>query len=80
MEDEQMCSVLKKNDYFLSVFAKEDVDSVPIPQQMFQGTEKDKLLYIIIKQDMVQKIEDLKTNKSQGPDVIHPRLLKELVQ
>ena len=51
MKNEQMFTVL--NDYFLSVFTKEDVDSVPISQQMFQGTEKDKLLDIV-KQDMVQ--------------------------
>ena len=31
MKDEQMCTVINNN--FLSVFTKEDVDSVPIPQQ-----------------------------------------------
>ena len=36
MKDEQMCTVL--NDYLLSVFTKEDVENVPIPQQMLQGT------------------------------------------
>ena len=30
MKDEQMCTVL--NDYFLSVFTKEDVGNVLIPQ------------------------------------------------
>ena len=39
MKDEQMCTVL--NDYFLSVFTKDDVEYVPIPQQMFHGTEND---------------------------------------
>ena len=53
MKDEQMCTVL--NDYFRSVSTKEDVENVPIPQQMFHGTENDKLLDIIIKKDMVQK-------------------------
>ena len=53
VKDEQMCTVL--NDYFLSVLTKKDVESVLLPQQMCQGTEKDKLLDIIIKQDMVQK-------------------------
>ena len=33
MKDEHMCTAL--NDYFLSVLAKEDVENVPIPQQMF---------------------------------------------
>ena len=47
MKDEQMCTVL--NDYFLSVFTKEDVGNVPIPQQMFHGTENDQLLDIVIK-------------------------------
>ena len=77
MKDEQMSTVL--NDYFLSVFTKEDVENVPIPQQMFHGTENDQLLDIVIKKDVVQqKLEELNCNKSQGPDEIHPRLLKEL--
>ena len=47
--------------------------------QMFNGTENDQLLDIVIKKDMVQhKLEELNCNKSQGPDEIHPRLLKEL--
>ena len=76
MKDEQMCTVL--NDYFLSVFTIEDVENVPIPQQMFWGTENDKLLDIITKKDMIEKkVEKLNSNKSQGPDEIHPRLLKE---
>ena len=75
MKDEQMCTVL--NDYFLSVFIKEDVENVHIPQQMFHGTENDQLLDIVIKKDMVQqKLEKLNCNKSQGPDEIHARLLK----
>ena len=53
MKDEQMCIVL--NDYFLSVFTKEDVENVSIPQQMFHGTENDQLLDIVIKNDMVQQ-------------------------
>ena len=76
MKDGQMCTVL--NHYFLLFFTKEDVENVPIPQQMFHGTENDKLLDIVIKKDMVQKIEKLNSNKSQGPDEILPRLLKEL--
>ena len=60
MKDEQMYTVL--NDYFLSVFTKEDVENVPIPQQMFHGTEYDKLLEIVIKKDMVpKKLEELKS-------------------
>ena len=46
---------------------------------MFHETESDKLLDILIKMDMVQKqLEELNSNKSPGPDKIHPRLLKEL--
>ena len=46
---------------------------------MFHGTENDKLLDIIIKKDMVQKkLQELNSNKSQWPDEIHLRLLKEL--
>ena len=42
MKDEQICTVL--NDYFPSLFTKEDAENVPIPQQMFQETENDKIL------------------------------------
>ena len=46
---------------------------------MFHGTENDELFDIVIKKDMVQqKLEELNSNKSEGPDEIHPRLLKEL--
>ena len=77
MKDEQMCTVL--NDCVLAVFTKEDVENVPISQQMFHETENDKLLDIVIKKDMVQKkLDELNSNKSQGPDEIHPRLLEEL--
>ena len=58
MKDEQRCTVL--NDYFLSVFTKEDVENVPIPQDMFHGTENDKLLHIVIKNGIVPKIRGLK--------------------
>ena len=47
MKNKQMCTVL--NDYFLLVFTKEDIENVPIPQQMFHGTENGKLLDIVIK-------------------------------
>ena len=51
--------------YFLSVFSKEDVENVPIPQQMFHGTENYKLLDIVIKKDMVQqKLEEFNGNES----------------
>ena len=52
MKDEQMCTVL--NDYFHLVFTKEDVENVPIPQQMFHGTENDQLLDIVIKKDILR--------------------------
>ena len=53
MNDEQICTIL--SDYFLSVFTKEDVENVPISQQMFHGTENDKLLDIVFKKDIVGK-------------------------
>ena len=53
MKDEQMCTVL--NDYFLSVFTKEDVENVHFPQQMFYGTENYQLLDIVIKRTRCNK-------------------------
>ena len=53
--------------------------NVPIPQQMFHGTQTDKTIrYRNQKGYGAKKLEELNSNKSQGPDEIHPRLLKEL--
>ncbi len=65
------------NDYFLSVFTRENQDTIPVGE-VFQGEDNEKLRDVIITRQVVQKeIEKLKKNKSQGPDKIYPRMLKE---
>ena len=68
------------NDYFASVFTVEDVNNIPEPVKIFNSTlEMDKLNHIeIYEQDVRNKLESLKINKSPGPDGIHAKLLYEL--
>lgn len=68
------------NDYFASVFTVEDVNNIPEPVKNFNSTlEMDKLNHIeIYEQDVRNKLESLKINKSPGPDGIHAKLLYEL--
>ena len=71
--DEEKAETL--NQFFHSVFTEEDKENLP--------TFKDKtdifLTDITITQDdMLKALNKLNVNKSQGPDLIHPRVLKEL--
>ena len=63
------------NDFFSSVFTRENMISIPEPARIFEGTE---LVSITITDDMVKgRLERLKPTSSPGPDDIHPRILKE---
>ena len=67
------------NNYFSSVFTKEDLHNIPIPTNLFNDLECNSLHEIFISEKMVlEKLEKLNINKSQGPDEIHPKLLYEL--
>ena len=50
---EDMCKVL--NDYFLSVFTKEDKHIVPVCEQIFRGEENEKLNDVEITRELVVK-------------------------
>ncbi len=66
------------NDYFLSVFSRENQDTIPVGEVVFQGQDYEKLRNVITTMKVVQEIEKLKKiNKSPGPDNIYPRILKE---
>ncbi len=66
------------NDYFLSVFASENQETIPTGEEVFQGKDNWKLKDVIITRQVFQKeIKKLKKNKSPGPDEIYPRVLKE---
>ena len=63
------------NNYFKSVFTNEDLASIPA----FENQSDILLEDIEINEAIVFKqLENLKVNKSPGPDCLHPRLLKEL--
>ena len=66
------------NGYFSSVFTREDISSLPVPETKFQEAKSDYLGQLIVTSEMVtRKIKAVKDNKSPGVDGIPPRLLME---
>ncbi len=56
---EKMSNLL--NDYFLSVFTRENQDTIPAGEEVFHGEDNEKLRDVIITRQVVQKeIEKLK--------------------
>ena len=69
------------NEYLSSVFTREDISALPVPETKFEGRESDYLGQLIVTQKMVaKKIRDMKTNKSPGVDGIPPKLILEIVE
>ena len=69
------------NGYFSSVYATEDISSLPVPDAKFQGAKSDYLRQLIVTPEMVaQKTKAMKDNKSPGVDGIRPKLLMETVE
>ena len=69
------------NEYFSSVFTKEDISILPVLETKFEGREFDYLGQLIVTPTMVaMKIRDMKDNKSPGVDGIPPKLLLEIVE
>ena len=68
------------NEYFSSVFTREDISILPVLETKFEGREFDYLGQLIVTPTMVaMKIRDMKDNKSPGVDGIPPKLLLEIV-
>eukprot|EP00061_Rhincodon_typus_P017350 g46006.t1 len=65
----------KLNRYFALVFTVEDTSSIPELQKS-QGAEV--IAVAINKEKVLGKQKFLKVNKSPRPDVLHPRVLKEI--
>ena len=64
------------SEYFSSVFTKEPEGDVPILNYI--RVQQD-IQAITVSENMVLKVlQTLKTDKSPGPDSLHPKLLKEL--
>ena len=69
------------NGYFSSVFTREDISSLPVPDTKFLEAKLDYLGQLIVTPEMVaKKIKAMKDNKSPGVDEIPPRLLMETVE
>ena len=63
------------NDYFSSVFTREDLSSIP-EVCSDDGQQQLRVLEFSV-EDVRKQLKHLKPNKSPGPDQIHPRLLRE---
>jgi hypothetical protein len=64
------------SDYFSSVITNEPLGELP---QMIPVEIQYELKGLVINKDMVLKLlQNLKTDKSSGPDSLHPRLLFEI--
>ena len=58
------------NGYFSSVFTREDISSLSIPDAKFQEAKSDNFGPLIVIPEMVaKKIKAMKDNKSPGVDV-----------
>ena len=69
------------NEYFSSVFTTEDISSLPVPFNKFEGNTSEHLGQLIVTPEMIaKKIKKMKDNKSPGVDGIPPKLLKEIVE
>jgi hypothetical protein len=65
------------NKQYTSVFTREDTNSLPNlkakPIQVHLNIN-------ITKDSILKKLKNLRTDKSPGPDMIHPRILKEMAE
>ena len=66
------------NDFFSSVFTREDPSSVPILLECSRSNEVSICDVRVTTQAVINKLKELNPNKSQGPDLIPPRVLKEI--
>ena len=64
------------NEYFSTVFTRDDVSSLPVPGGRFQEAKSD---YLIVTPEMLRK-KAMKNNKLPGVDGIPPKLLMEIVE
>ena len=74
-DEHHMSNIL--NTFFASVFTTENTDDIPEPPPM-QIDNNNSLINININEnDVLHCIDQLKLNKSPGPDTISPHVLKE---
>ena len=69
------------NGYFSSVFTREDISSLPVPDAKFEEAKSDYLGQLIITPERVaNKMKAMMDNKTPGVDGIPPKLLMETVE
>ena len=69
------------NMHFSSVFTREDISSLSVPETKFKGSEGERLGQLVVTPEVVaSKVNNMKENKSQGVDGISPKILKETVE
>ena len=67
--------------HFSSVFTREDISSLQVPDAKFQEAKSDYLGQLIVPTEMVaKKIKAMKDDKSHGVDGISPKLFMETVE
>ena len=67
------------NNYFGSVFTKEDINNLPEIAGDRGSNKMEELSEIQVSREVVLgKLNGLKADKSPGPDSLHPRVLKEV--
>ena len=71
--DKERANIL--NNYFASVFTKEKDENLPHFEERYITHPLDELE--ITSETVEKSLSSIKAGKSQGPDMIHPRILKE---
>ena len=66
------------NEYFSSLFEVEDKGNLPVLNE--RNFDEPLLTVDITEEKVLNVLKELKDGKSQGPDQIHPMLLKETKQ
>ena len=78
-DEKEMANIF--SEFFKSVFTKENINEVPVPEKMFHGNESEELKDINIDVDRVKKkLKSLNKSKAPGNDEINPALLSEAAE
>ena len=62
-----MCETM--NQYFTTVFTREDISSMPTPEEFYTGSQDNKLTDVTISESVIaERLRSLKADKSAGVD------------
>ena len=78
VDDEEAAGVL--NRYFSSVFTLEDLGNIPEPKQTCLSSGNGLTRIIFTKDNVVEQLKRLKTDKNPGIDELHPKFLHEVME